>query len=227
MVEYYSVADMRRAEQRTEAEYGVPLAELMDNAGHGLAEAAVAMLCCQRGTVWVFCGAGNNGGDGYVAAAELLRRGVADAAVAVRPDDLAPGSLVKAAADRYRAGGGHLVTASGDLRPDDIKGALVVDALLGTGLARPVTGLYAELIGLINAAPLPVLACDVPSGVNADTGAIMGAAVSANRTLVLGLAKPACVLPPGSACFGRVEVYDIGLPAEVVADLVPDPTPAA
>ena len=217
MPKYYAVADMRLAEQRTADEYGVPLAELMDNAGHGLAEAAVAMLCCNRGTVWVFCGSGNNGGDGYVCAAELLRRGIPVAVVG--PDNLADGSLVKAAADRYRTAGGHVVTASEDLSPDAIRGSLIVDALLGTGLDRPVTGLYAHLIGLINAVPLPVLACDVPSGVNADTGAVMGTCVAADQTLVMGLAKPACVLPPGRDCFGRTEVYDIGLPPEVVAGL--------
>jgi len=220
MTRYYSVADMRAAEERTAGEYGIPLAELMDNAGRGLAEAAMAMLCCRRGTVWVFCGTGNNGGDGYVAASQLLRRGVAVSVVAVRPDELAAGSLVSAAADRYRAAGGHVVAAD-DLGPEAIKGSLVVDALLGTGLSRPVTGTYARLIGLINAAALPVLACDVPSGVDADSGAILGTAVSADRTLVLGLAKPACALAPGSACFGQIELYDIGLPPEVVADLTP------
>jgi len=218
----YRVADIRTAEERTAADYGIPLAEQMDNAGHGLAEAAVAMLCCQRGTVWIFCGTGNNGGDGYVAAGELLQRGVAVGVVAVRPDGLAAGSLVKAAADRYRAAGGHLVAAGDDLGPGDIKGSLVVDALLGTGLSRPVAGTYAHLIGLINAVQLPVLACDVPSGVDADSGAIMGQAVSADRTLVMGLAKPACLHAPGAACFGQIELYDIGLPPEVVVSLTPD-----
>jgi NAD(P)H-hydrate epimerase len=98
----------------------------------------------------------------------------------------------------------------GQLRCD-----LVVDCLLGTGLSRPVTGLFASLIHTINAQPAPVLSCDIPSGVNADTGQIMGVAVRADRTVMMALAKQASVLQPGCEFFGEVTLCEI-LPPEIV-----------
>ena len=219
MIEVYTVAQVRAAEERCDKEYGIPLGQLMDNAGRGLAGAVVSERCCSRGTVWVFCGTGNNGGDGYVCATELMRRGVPVVVCAVRPDDLPEGSLVHDAARRYIALGGEVVAATTALTPADVRGVVIVDALLGTGVNRPVTGLYAHLIDVINASGLPVVACDVPSGVDADTGAIQGTAVTATRTIVMGLLKPACAQPPGSARFGQIEVCDIGLPDELVAEL--------
>ena len=207
----YSVAQMKDAEWRAEEECGISLATLMDNAGRGLAEAAWAMLDSPGASVWVVCGSGNNGGDGYVCAAELRRRGVVVTVFGVAPDDLEEGSLVEAAASAYRGDGGDLREV-GDLGASDGQPDLIIDALLGTGVSRPVTGLYARLIDVINAASCPVLACDIPSGVNADDGRIMGTAVRATRTVVLGLAKHACVLLPGSDCFGGIELCDIGTP---------------
>jgi len=145
-----------------------------------------------------------------------MRRRVPVGVVGVRPDELAEGSLVRQAADRYRGLGGAIVPAATDLGLDDVRGSLIVDALLGTGLTRPVSGVYAHLIGLINAAGLPVVACDIPSGVDADTGAIMGGAVRAHRTVVMGLPKPACVLTPGCTYFGDITILDIGLPDAVM-----------
>jgi hydroxyethylthiazole kinase-like uncharacterized protein yjeF len=209
-----SVAQIQKAEQRCEAEYGIPLARLMDNAGRELAVTALSMLSPTDSTVLIFAGSGNNGGDGYVAARELLSHGLTVTVIAVHPDTLTPGSLVREAADAYRTAGGSIIAASADLQA--IEADLVIDALLGTGLTRLVTGLYAHLIELINAHPAPVLACDLPSGVNADTGAIMGLAVQADRTLVLAAAKFACTLPPGAALFGDWTIADIGIPSALL-----------
>ena len=208
----YSVAQMKDAERRAEEECGISLATLMDNAGKGLAQAAWAMVESTSASVWVFCGSGNNGGDGYVCATELGRRGAQVTVFGVAPDDLPAGSLVEAAANSYRRDGGDLREATLGLDLGDGQPDLIVDALLGTGVSRPVTGLYAHLIDVINDADCPVLACDIPSGVNADTGEIMGTAVKATRSVVLGLAKHACLLAPGSDCFGEIELCDIGTP---------------
>jgi NAD(P)H-hydrate epimerase len=89
---------------------------------------------------------------------------------------------------------------------------LVVDAVFGTGLSRPLSGIYAHAIGLICRSGARVLSCDVPSGIDADTGQIMGAAVRADVTLMLGLAKPACRIKPGCDYFGEIRLADIGLP---------------
>jgi len=209
----YTVAQMREAEQRAATEYGISLSDLMDNAGKALARAALAM--CPAGVIGIFCGNGNNGGDGYVCAAELLRRGRRVIVWGIGAEALPEGSLAKNAADEFQATGGVILPITLEL--DNIKCDLIVDALLGTGLIRQVSGLYEHAIRLINAAPAPVLACDLPSGVDGDTGEIMGVAVQADKTLMMGLGKLACALSPGSACFGQAEVCDIGLPEALVA----------
>jgi len=216
-VNLYNVAQMREAEQRAESEYGIPLSKLMDNAGKGLARAALEMLPQPEDVIGVFCGNGNNGGDGYVCAAELLRRCRCVTVWGIGAENLPEGSLAKNAADAFLAASGAILPITAELTAEDIQCDLIVDALLGTGLARNVSGLYAHAVGLINAANVPVLSCDLPSGVDADTGQIMGEAVQADNTLMMGLGKQACVLPPGRECFGLLEVCDIGLPPSLVA----------
>jgi len=217
----YTVAQMREAERRAETEYGIPLADLMDNAGKGLARAALKMLPQPEGIIGIFCGSGNNGGDGYVCAIELLRRGKPVAVWGIGASTLPDGSLVKNAVNAYLAQGGVILPVTPELRADDIQCGLIVDALLGTGLTRLVSGLYAHVVGLINDAAAPVLSCDLPSGVDADTGQIMGAAVKADKTLLMGLGKLACKLPPGNKYFGQPEVCDIGLPPDLTAQFEP------
>ena len=220
MMPCYSVATMQEAERRAGTEYGISLTQLMDRAGKGLAR-TVRNMAGSSGSVAVFCGTGNNGGDGYVCARELLRRGMTVTVYAAGSPH--PGGLACDAAVSYRTAGGVLIPVD-DLAMIDAD--IVVDCLLGTGLARPVTGSYSSLITLINEIPVPVLACDIPSGINADDGSVMGSAVQADRTLVMGLAKPACVLPPGCDYFGDIEICDIGLPSALVSTLPYLPLPS-
>jgi NAD(P)H-hydrate epimerase len=220
-MQLYTVAQMREAERRAVAEYGIPLAELMDNAGKGLACASLEMLPQPDSVIGVFCGNGNNGGDGYVCATELLRRGRRVTLWGIGAENLPDGSLVKNAADAYLATGGEIFPVTTELAAEDVKCDLIVDALLGTGLTRQVSGLYAHAVGLINAACARVLSCDLPSGVDADAGKIMGIAVKADKTLMMGLSKLACALPPGCTCFGQLEACDIGLPPELIARFEP------
>ena len=212
----YSVETMREAERRSESEYGIPLSALMDNAGRGLALAALDLLQNQNGPVGIFCGNGNNGGDGYVCASILTEHKKDVLVWGIGLEKHPAGSLVKNAADAFRGAGGVIRSFSEETSANDIECSLIIDALLGTGLTRPVEGLYAHAIRLINEAPTPVLSCDLPSGVDADTGRIMGLAVRADKTLMMGLAKMACELPPGSEYFGDTEVCDIGLPRELI-----------
>ena len=215
MMPCYSVAAMQEAERRAGTEYGISLTQLMDRAGKGLAR-TVRKMVGSSSSVAIFCGTGNNGGDGYVCARELLRHGMAVSVYAAGSPH--QGGLACDAAVSYRTAGG-VVTSVDDLAMVDAD--IVVDCLLGTGLARPVTGSYSSLITAINEIPVPVLACDIPSGINADDGSVMGSAVQADRTLVMGLAKPACVLPPGCDYFGEIEICDIGLPPALVSALPP------
>lgn len=219
-VKTYTTAQMRDAELRAVSEYGITLERLMKNAGKQLARAAVDMLDVDSRPVAVFCGKGNNGGDGYVCAAELLKMKYEATVWAIDRSSLEPGSLAGNAADAFERVGGFVRPITPELTPGDIGDcALIIDAVFGTGLARGVTGIAAHAIGLINAVPSRVLSCDVPSGVDADTGRIMGVAVMADRTLMLGLAKAAYEMPPGSGCFGDALVADIGLPADLIDSL--------
>jgi len=215
----YSTAQMREAERRAESEYGISLAALMDNAGNSLACTALDMKPGNR--VDIFCGKGNNGGDGYVCAAALLRHGVNVTVWGIGRGELSGDSLAGAAADAFEAAGSVVRPYTMDVTGVTADCALIIDALFGTGLARPLDGLYVHAVCVINASGRPVLSCDLPSGVDADTGRIMGAAVRADRTLMLGLAKPACALPPGSGCFGELLLGDIGLPQELVTQFEP------
>jgi NAD(P)H-hydrate epimerase len=269
----YSVATMRDAETRATSEYGIPLAQLMDTAGRGLADTALDMLASRDSLVWVCCGAGNNGGDGFVCAKALRECGVPVEVFAIGFDSLGVGTLARDAADELlasdgtitpivdsassidtisqaaRAGvsypaaevsrlpiayaasktsGARLSYATLDSLADaPTRPALVVDCLLGTGLSRPVDGVYARVIADINALSVAVLACDVPSGIDADNGQVMGTAVRATRTIMMGLAKPACRLEPGCVYFGDAVVADIGLPDRLVASLDPLSGPAS
>ena len=215
----YTTAQMKEAERRAESEYGIPLADLMERAGHGLACAALEMLKELDGAVGIFCGSGNNGGDGYVCATRLMLQGKDVVVWGIGLEKQPDGSLAKNAAAAYLAAGGSIAPVSTELTIEDVKCSLIVDALFGTGLGRQVSGLYAHAVKLINAAPSPVLSCDLPSGIDGDTGQIMGMAVQADKTLMLGLAKKACALPPGCDCFGELALCDIGLPPELVVKL--------
>ena len=207
----YTVAQVQEAEKRAETEFGIPLADLMEKAGQGLACAALEMLPAPDASIGIFCGSGNNGGDGYVCATRLMSQGKNVTVWGIGHDKLTAGSLAGNAAGAYIAAGGSIRPFSLELTPEDIRCGLIVDSLLGTGLTRPVSGLYSHAIELINSMPSPVLSCDLPSGVGGDDGQIMGVAVNADRTLMMGLAKMACALPPGCDCFGEAMLCDIGL----------------
>ena len=186
--------------QAVEAACGVDGFTLMRRAGEAVARHARAMA--PLGTrIVVLCGPGNNGGDGYVVAAALRAAG---RAVGVHALGTPRGDAARAAA---------LWNGPLDAAPED--GALVVDALFGSGLNRGMDGKAAALIARISA---PVLAVDVPSGLDADTGAAAGSCVQATRTLSFHRRKPGHLLLPGRAFCGDVHLADIGI-ADAVTDL--------
>jgi NAD(P)H-hydrate epimerase len=208
-------AEMREIDRIAIQELGIPSLTLMDRAGRAVAEAAEA-LAAPRGRVVVVAGGGNNGGDGYVAA-RLLRGAGRDARVLalVPAAHLSPDArAVRDQAERA----GVPVDDGGALAPLEAGvGDVVVDALLGTGLARAPEGAFARAIERIEAARLAgarVVAVDVPSGLSADTGRAPGACVRADRTVTFALPKRGLVLHPGAALAGEVIVADIGIPPE-------------
>jgi NAD(P)H-hydrate epimerase len=204
-------AAMRALDRHTIETLGVPDELLMEVAGHAVAEAARELLA-PGGEVVCVCGAGNNGGDGLVAARRLRQEGVP-----VRVALVAEGrGLRGAAAANLRRAERVGLRPEGPRWRAPAEGVLV-DAVFGTGLARPVEKGAAAALRRINAARdaaggrLRVLAVDLPSGLCADTGAVLGVAVRADATLAIALPKLGLCLEPGRSLAGRVRVARIGI----------------
>lgn len=158
----------------------------------------------------VFCGPGNNGGDGYVAAAALARSGANVQVFAFGDPEQLSGDAAIA-----RAGWSGPVDRLEAYEPR--KQEVVIDALFGAGLARDVPDLVRGVIDAVTVAGLPVLAVDLPSGIDGATGKLRGAAFQADRSVTFVSRKPGHVLLPGRTRCGTVEVFDIGIPQRIVA----------
>lgn len=195
---------------------GVAGLSLMENAGRAVADAAVRMA--KPGSrIAVLCGPGNNGGDGFAAARLLSQRGF-DVHIGLLGDVARLSGDARAMARRWR---GAVLPLAGV----QLAGAgLIVDALFGAGLSRAIEGMPAQVIGAVNdaaAAACPVLAVDVPSGVNGSSGLVDGPAVTATGTVTFFRRKPGHLLLPGRALCGVIELAQIGIPAGVLAEIRP------
>ena len=217
--ELLSNAEMAKADAAAVAA-GVASLHLMEVAGGAVAQAARRMLAsAQRPQplVAILCGPGNNGGDGFVAARHLREAGLA-----VRVALLGAEAALKgdAAAMRHR-----YPDAVTPVSPDVVAGAdLVIDALFGAGLSRPLEGEAAAAVAIIEAAAsngTPVLAVDVPSGLSGSTGLPQGPVVTATETVTFFRLKPGHLLMPGRRLCGRVTLADIPIPADVLREIAP------
>jgi hydroxyethylthiazole kinase-like uncharacterized protein yjeF len=206
-----TTTEMERADRLTIAA-GTPGFALMMSAGQAVAEAAMALV--EEGPIVVVAGRGNNGGDGFVAAAELAARGREVSVILLCERDSLQGDAALAA-----KGWKYPVLP---FNPQALgRPALIIDALFGAGLNRPVKGDPLEMIAAINANGAPVLAVDLPSGINGSTGAVMGASVQATETVTFFRKKPAHLLLPGRMQCGRVRVADIGIDPTVLDEIKP------
>jgi NAD(P)H-hydrate epimerase len=222
-----TAAEMRALDQWTIA-HGTPGHVLMERAGAGAARVLRERFPGVRGRVVVICGRGNNGGDGFVVARHLKRaRFAVETWLLGRPEAVRGDAARMLAAWRRAGGRVESLTDAGrlpTLRTRLARAALVVDALLGTGLDAPVEGLTAAVIEAINAARAPVLAVDLPSGLSADTGRPLGTAVRAAATATFGFAKVGLCIHPGVEHAGALTVVDIGIPPAAVAAVGPQTT---
>src|SRR5260370_5643821 len=185
-MEVVTTAEMERAARLTIAA-GTPGFALMLSAGQAIAEAAMDLV--EEGPILVVAGRGNNGGDGFVAAAEVAARGREVSGILVCERDSLQGDAALA------AGGWKYPVLP--FNPQAIgRPALIVDALFGAGLNRPVKGDPHDMIEAINANGAPVLSVDLPSGVSGTTGAVMGVAIRAIETVTFLRRKPAQLLLP-------------------------------
>jgi ADP-dependent NAD(P)H-hydrate dehydratase / NAD(P)H-hydrate epimerase len=211
----YTASQVRDLDRRAIDEFGVAGYELMARAGRATLDALCALWPAAR-SIAVLCGPGNNGGDGYVVARLARARGLGARVVApCDPQSLAGDA--RRAYDDFAAGGGHCDPWSSSVLEADV----IVDALFGTGLARPVSGEVAAMIAAVNASGRPVVAVDIPSGLHADTGAVQGEAVRADITVSFIGRKLGFYVGEGLSRVGRVLVDDLGVPAEASDGIIP------
>src|SRR5688572_5391790 len=209
---------MRGLERATIEEIGLPGVVLMDTAGRAAA-ASVARVA-PVGQVVVVCGPGNNGGDGFVVARVLAEAGRAVVTLLAAPRGAIRGDAATELAALERAGGVIRAAATaGELEAAGAmfgEAAVVVDAVFGLGQTRTVEGHYAAVVAAIERAPGVVVAIDVPTGIESDTGRVLGVAVTADVTVTFGALKVAVVSAPGFLHAGQVEVAGIGIPRRLI-----------
>ncbi len=203
-----SVDEARRIDRAATEDFGMPTLLLMERAALGLEVVAVEMLGGRGGPVVILCGPGSNGGDGFALGRLLLIRGV-EVRVCALPGAGGTGDSAINRAIFERMGG---VVGAG---VPEAAPALVVDALFGTGLSRALEGAAAEWVGWASRARADgakILAVDIPSGMDATTGAAPGPAIEADTTVTFVGPKPGLLTPAGRARAGRIVVAPIGAP---------------
>jgi len=212
MIEILSNAEMAKADQLAIAG-GAAGIDLMERAGSAIAD-AVAARHAAGSRVVVVAGPGNNGGDGFVAARLLAERGYRLQVLLAGEGARLKGDAALAA-QRWKG-------PVASVHPGALDGAhVVIDALFGAGLDRPVEGTARATIESMNAQGAPVIAVDLPSGINGTSGAVMGAAVRAAQTVTFFRKKPGHLLLPGRLHCGAISVADIGIPDSVLEQIAP------
>jgi NAD(P)H-hydrate epimerase len=204
--------EMQQIDRKTIREYGVPRHVLMERAGVAVAKKVQELF--ERKKTIILAGGGNNGGDGLVAARELFNaRWNVKALLLAREGKLGPDCLLQLRTAQQL---GVPVEYRTGITEKDLHGAVVVDAMLGTGLNKDIEGTMAKVITFLNKAGSPVLSVDIPSGISSDQGRVMGVAVKADYTVTFGLPKRGHLLCPGADHAGRLFIEDIGFPGNLL-----------
>ena len=220
-----TAAQMREMDRLTIEKYGVPSLTLMERAGDAVARAILERFSrSAKNGVLIVSGKGNNGGDGFVVARLLKKKRIpCEVALLARRDELSPDAArnfraflkLKGKVTEIPAGG--LDVLSGRIA----KNALIVDAILGTGIRSEVRGFLADAITLLNSSGLPIVAVDIPSGLDTDKGVPLGLAVQADMTVALAFPKLGEVIHPGIEHSGEVVIGDIGIDERAIAEVAP------
>ena len=216
---------MREMDRLTIQKFGVPSLALMERAGEAIAQAILKSFSrnAKQG-VLIVAGKGNNGGDGFVVARLLKKKRIpCEVALLARQDDLSADAahnmrvFLKLKGKVSEISAGNLDSLSQRIS----KNGLIVDGILGTGVKNEVRGLFADAITLFNASGLPIVAIDIPSGLDTDNGKPLGVAVQADMTVALGFPKLGEVIYPGLKFIGELAIADIGIAEEAVAEVAP------
>ncbi|MFQ5850335.1 MAG: NAD(P)H-hydrate dehydratase [Candidatus Binatia bacterium] len=217
--------EMRELDRLTIEKYGVPSLTLMERAGKGVFRALLDRFrSALKGGVLVVAGKGNNGGDGLVVARHLKKKRVpCEVILLTRKEELSGDAAENLRA--YLKARGKVYEVDRESLPvlsQRLEGRrLLVDAILGTGLKQEVRGLYADVIEMMNASGLPIVAVDIPSGLDADRGTPLGVAIQAELTVTFGYPKLGQVIYPGLSHVGELVVVDIGIPPKAVEEVAP------
>ncbi|NPV26098.1 MAG: NAD(P)H-hydrate dehydratase [Firmicutes bacterium] len=214
-------AEMRQLDQLASSQYRIPSLVLMENAGLRVVEVVNQLLGFVAGKkVVVLAGKGNNGGDGFVVARHLINHG-ADIKVFLlaQPEEISGDARINL--DILGQMGARLYPVLSDKDLNVVKIALVyadlvVDAMYGTGFKGAVTAQQAKLIRLVNQSGKPIVAVDIPSGIEADTGKVHGECIRATRTVTFCLPKIGLLIEPGASYVGELTVADISIPQQLV-----------
>ena len=213
---------MREIDQAAIKQYGLSSLVLMENAGRAVAEAVLAQKkFLADGRVGVFCGTGNNGGDGLVAARHLHNAGcrvevlLVGRAAELKPDAAANYQILKKSG--YAVA--EIPTEGANLMRLCRRFRLVIDAMFGVGLNRDLDGTPREVIAALNESGVRVIAVDVPSGLDATTGAVRGVCVKAFATVTFSAAKKGFFCGDGPQVTGQLAVADIGIPKTIVRQI--------
>jgi len=219
---YLTREQIRELDRRSIAEYNIPGILLMENAGAGAAEIICRLI--RHGPVIIFCGKGNNGGDGFVVARHLHNRGIpvsvcligsfssvapqteAGINLAILKHTKIPICEIANSSDSF-----DIAQISPQTPPE-----LIVDAVFGTGLNSTVQEPFASIFEQLNAWHYPIVALDIPSGLDANTGEILGSAINATLTITFGFPKIGFLRKQGPECTGIVRVVDISIPKELI-----------
>ncbi len=202
--------DMQALDRYMIEQRKIPSLVLMENAAFGMT-LRISERFDLKTKIVALCGAGNNGGDGFAAARQMEAKGYEVTVCLIGKADALKGDAAVNAAFF----GPRIVeiedegTARAQL--SGLSGSVIIDAVFGVGLSRDVTGLYASVIELVNQSGAYVVACDIASGIDADTGAVRGIAVNADETVTFQCAKPGHLLFPGRAHTGKLTVKEIGV----------------
>lgn len=212
--DFITAQEAKNIDIKARDSFGISMLVLMENAGRQVAQEALKML--RRGKrVVMFCGKGNNGGDGFVAARHLLVKGV-------RPDIFLAGKI-NAVENEARQNLDILLRLKTKIIEVDeenlcllknrvLRYNLIIDALLGVGLSGEVRGIFSDLIGIINLSKAKVLSVDIPSGLDATTGIVLGCCVKADRTVTFVSRKRGMIKGEGPKNCGRIVVKELGVP---------------
>lgn len=213
-INLYRAAQVRELDRVAIQERGIPGFELMSRAGHEVFLLLKKQWPDAR-SIAVFCGSGNNAGDGYIIAGLALDAGLKVCVYTVSDPEKLNGDALAAYRQYFDASGTVMAFQAGQFVNADV----LVDALLGTGLDRPVAGLYAEAIQAINAHSAPAIAVDIPSGLNADTGNALGCAVKADCTVTFIGLKLGLFTGQSAEYCGEIGYAQLGVPDDVFAGI--------